>query len=99
MTTRSRLWPKSEDFFKDLDEGIKLVAESPTAGTPTAAGDLSVMRQLYAVFVASTIKMDPESVNDPDTDAKLASVRMALLAAYNLGRQRERQENQNHVQG
>lgn len=88
-----RLYPSVEDFFASLDEGIKAV-QGPLVDHPPADADKPALKSLLSVFIAATIQMDPASVaaaigekKDPEMNQKLLTVRMALLAAYNLGRQ------------
>lgn len=81
-----KLFSSNEDFFASMDEGMKLVS-MPQA--PPHKDDLGDLKSLLAVFITATIQMDPQAMADPELNTKLAGVRMALLAAYNLGRQRE----------
>jgi len=82
----NRMWPSREAFLASIDDGIKVVTGELTNEPPCKA-DEPTLKSLLAVFVAATIDMDPASVTDSSVGEKLTSVRLALLAAYNLGRQ------------
>jgi len=80
----SRLYPTSQDFFLSLERGMKLLTDPGPPPDEAARNDL---KDLLSVFITATIEMDPKAVKDPDLDKKLAGVRMALLKAYNLGKE------------
>lgn len=83
------LFKSNEDFFAALDEGIKLTTSALVTEAPSEK-DRETLKQLMAVFLAATIQMDPKAFRDPELDKRLLAVRMAMLAAYNLGRSTER---------
>jgi hypothetical protein len=80
----SRLYPTSQDFFLSLDRGMKLLEDCGPAPDESAKQDL---KDLLSVFITATIEMDPKAVQDPDLGNKLAGVRLALLKAYNMGKE------------
>lgn len=79
----NKLYATKEDFMVAVDRGLALIMADLPAPAEEHRADL---KALLAVFITATIKMDPDSINGPDLDEKLSSVRMALLAAYNLGK-------------
>ncbi len=86
----SRLYPTSQDFFLSLDRGIQLLKNPGPAPDEAALQDL---KDLLSVFITTTIEMDPKAIQDPDMDKKLAGVRMALLKAYNLGKEHAKEKD------
>lgn len=84
----NRLYKDKEDFMAAVDRGVAMVTAELPAPHESHQQDL---KALLAVFITATISMDPDSMNSsmnsPEFDVKLSSVRMALLAAYNLGKQ------------
>lgn len=86
----SRLYPTSQDFFLSLERGMKLLEDCGPAPDESARQDL---KDLLSVFITATIEMDPQAIKDPDMDKKLAGVRMALLKAYNLGKEHAKEKD------
>lgn len=80
----NKLYPSQENFMAAVDRGIELVTTEMPAPDMEHQADL---KALLAIFITATIEMDPNAVNAPDLEPKLTSVRMALLAAYHLGKQ------------
>lgn len=79
-----RLYKSKEDFLESVDRGIKHVTNADfPAPSPEHEDQL---KDLLSVFLAATIEMDPSAFASPDLPQRLASVKMALLAAYHLGK-------------
>lgn len=81
-----RLFASADDFKACIDRGMSIMLE-PGNDTPPAVDDLEKMRGLLAIFITATMDMDPKAHLQEDFPVKITSVRMALLAAYNLGKQ------------
>ncbi len=91
MTEFKRLYKDNADFFASCDKGIKLVTGS-LIDNPPAEEDFEDLKSLLSIFITGTINMDPKAftkIDNPDVDKTLITIRMALLAAYNLGRKHE----------
>jgi hypothetical protein len=85
-----KLWNSSEEFFESLNDGMMMVQKIDLGLAPDPA-DLEGLKSLLAtymtgVFDAEKLKDGP----DPEMREKIMIIRMTMLAAYNLGRQREK---------
>ncbi len=85
-----RLYKDIEDFESSMNTALK-VMEIKDLSVPPVEDDRPDMKALMTIFIMATIPMDPKAIAKVvfDTPSQsLMSVRMALLAAYNLGRKR-----------
>jgi hypothetical protein len=84
-----KLFANAEDFKTCIDRGMAIMMEDINS-VPPDAEDLEKMRSLLAIFITATMDMDPKAHLQDDFAVKITSVRQALLAAYNLGKQTRR---------
>lgn len=86
MSAAGKLFANNEDFKDCIDRGMKIMMADENMPPPNPA-DLEAMRALVAIFVTATMQMDPNAHKDAEEFAlKISTVRMALLAAYNIGK-------------
>jgi hypothetical protein len=78
-----KLWPTTDDFMASLDKGINLIQEEMSEPDEK---DREALKAILAVFLASAMALDQDLGKDPKLDERLGSVRLAALAAYNLGK-------------
>lgn len=81
-----QLWQNPDEFYKSLDSGIKLISKTGPLSVDPADADKPTLKSLIAAYVTGVF--DPEKLMDPELSQKLLVVRMTMLAAYNLGRER-----------
>jgi len=81
-----KLFANTEDFKACIDRGMEIMLE-PINAVPPDFDDLEKMRGLLAIFITATLDIDPKAHLQDDFAVKITSVRMALLAAYSLGKQ------------
>lgn len=81
--TETKMFSSVEDFKNSVDKGIELISAEQNGPSQK---DVEAMKSLLAIFITTTINMDPESIKEGFIDEKLISVRQTLLAAYNLGK-------------
>ena len=81
-----KLFANTDDFNACINRGMEIMNE-PINGVPPEFDDLEKMRSLLAIFITATMSMDPEAHKGDDFALKITTVRLALLAAYNLGKQ------------
>lgn len=82
-----KLFDGPEDFRLSADKGLVLANRNDLVVAPSDA-DKEDLKSLLALNIVGTITLDSKPGKDDDLKLKLASVRMILLAAYNLGRNR-----------
>lgn len=90
MKEKERLYKDKQDFLDSLDKGRDLI-DNMKLDCP-AVSDEENLKNILAVLITATI--EPEQFSDPQLGLKIAGVRIALGAAYNLGRERGKDEKQ-----
>lgn len=83
-----KLFASAEDYKSCVDRGMAIML-APENAIPPDAQAAEDMRALYAIFITAAMDLDPKAHLQEDFPVKMTSVRMALLAAYNLGKQAE----------
>lgn len=86
----ARLWNSSDEFFESLNDGMALLQNIDLGVAPDQA-DLEPLKSLLATYMTGVF--DPDKLKngpDPEMKEKIMVIRMTMLAAYNLGRQREK---------
>lgn len=83
--TQSKLFKNADDFKACIDRGMEIMMD-PINAVPPEFEDLEKMRALLSIFITATMNID-QTAHQQDFSVKITSVRMALLAAYNLGKQ------------
>src|SRR6516162_3774600 len=82
-----KLFASTEDFSLSIAKAIEII-KGPLCTEVPLPEDLDSMKALLALFMTATLQLDPNAFNDPQLDQKVSIVRLGLLAAYNLGRER-----------
>ena len=83
----NQLWQNPEDFRKSLDAGVRLLQETGPLSVDPADDDKPTLKSLLATTYMTGV-FDPEKLADPELSQKTLVIRMTMLAAYNLGRER-----------
>jgi hypothetical protein len=73
------LYKNTDDFMECSQRGIRMIEK---VESPPDEADLESMRSLLAMVMTATMNID----GDPELPMKISAWRMALLAAYNLGK-------------
>lgn len=81
-----KLFTSPDDFRDSILRGMAIFNKDESL-VPPSQQHLADMKALYAVFLAVIVDVNSELPLQPDFANKASSVRMALLAAYNLGKQ------------
>lgn len=84
-----KLFASAEDYKSCVDRGMAIML-APENAIPPDAQAAEDMRALYAIFITAAMDLDPcvlDFLDHFDVSVKMTSVRMVLLAAYNLGKQ------------
>lgn len=85
----NQLWQNPEEFYKSLGEGVKLIAEAGPLSVDPADDDKSTLKNLMAAHITGVLDFKTsEKLKEPELSEKLLVVRMTMVAAYNLGRER-----------
>jgi hypothetical protein len=82
------MWADKDDFFASMEAGIKVLEESGVGPGPHA-DDVGGLKNLLAASVVATAKHDDTFGHSPEWVLQVDSLKMAILAAYNMGRARK----------
>ena len=80
------MWAGKDDFFASMAEGVKALN---AAGPGPHTDDVGGLKNLLAASVVATAKQDDTFGHSPEWVLQVDSLKMVILAAYNMGRERQ----------